>query len=634
MSSFFTELKRRNVVRVGIAYVILCWLAVQVAEAVLPGFGAPEWIFKTLVFLLAIGFPFVLIFAWAFELTPDGLKKTRDVDITTSVTSSTAKKINALIIGSLVLALGYFVWERQALIEAANQPAAIADSTVDEAVPTETADEEEVVESAKRRSIAVLPFVNMSSDAEQEWFADGLTEEILNSLARTPDLLVAARTSSFKFKGSNEDIPTIAAALGVEHVLEGSVRRSGDRLRVTAQLIRAHDGFHLWSQNFDRTLDDVIEIQEQVAIEIADALDTAMDPAALARMVSTGTASVPAYEEYLKGLADFGAAQATGDEYLMLSALEAFEKAVALDPEFASAYRRIALIWSAQISETLIFGDLEALKDEDAMGRYTAAIDKAIEFENSDVQRMAYRADKAHKDLNFLRAVQLNTDYLEQMPLDSPAHFTQMSLLRELGYYDQLEDAIERYYDLNSFSSGAVNGTLTALLDIDRPDLLRQYIDMALEQFGDDVNILYQVQRAQLWLGDIDGAAQVMPIILASDLADENKHLVALRQACAERDYAKATRLFERGLETFADDLSIVWLSNTIMGRDEEATKALMHYEETDNFVALADFLSYGRFDATQFPNFHAMLESRGVEPHPPLPVPFRCEIESPAGGN
>ncbi len=629
MSSFFTELKRRNVARVGLAYVIVCWLAVQVGEAVLPGFGAPEWVFKTLVLFLAIGFPLALIFAWAFELTPDGLKKPRDVHITSSVTTTTGKKINAIIIGSLVLALGYFLWERQGLIEAANQPAqpVAAAESLPSPAPTPTASSADIVESAQRRSIAVLPFVNMSSDEEQEWFADGLTEEILNSLARTPDLLVAARTSSFKFKGSRDDVPTIAASLGVEHVLEGSVRRSGDRLRVTAQLIRADDGFHLWSDTYDRTLDDVIEIQEQIAIQIADALDTAMNPEALARMVSAGTTSVPAYEEYLKGLADYGWALAGGDEYAMLSALEAFERSVEADPEFANAHWEIAGIWSAQTSTTLIFGNLEELADEDAMSHYEAAIDNAIRFEDSEIRQTAYRAHKARMDLNFLLAERLNTSYLDQMPLDSDAHFTQMSLLRELGYYEQLVEIIERYYNLNNFDSVAVNGTLTALLDVGRPDLLRQYIDLALEQFSDDVNVLYQVHRAQLWLGDIDGAARVMPAILASDLDDSNKHLVALRQACAERDYDKATRILERGLEKYADDVSIVWISNTIMSRDEAATQALMPYDDVEDFVVLADFLSYGRFDATEFPNFYAMLESRGVEPHPPLPVPFRCEI-------
>ena len=628
MSSFFTELKRRNVVRVAIAYVIVCWLAVQVGEAVLPGFGAPDWVFKTLVLLLAIGFPLVLIFAWAFELTPDGLKKTRDVDIASSVTATTGRKINALIMGSLVIAVVYFLWERQALIDAANAPGERV-ATESLAVPDSSTPGPAAAtgESVQRRSIAVLPFINMSSDDEQEWFADGLTEEILNALARTPDLLVSARTSSFKFKGSSEDIPTIAASLGVEHILEGSVRRSGDRLRVTAQLIRAMDGFHLWSETYDRTLDDVIEIQEQVALQIADALDTAMNPEELARMVSAGTASVPAYEEYLKGLADRGLALASGDEYAMLSALEAFNRAVELDPEFADAYWRIAIIWSSQMAETLIFGDIDSLEDEDALALYEAAIDKAIRFEENEIRKTLFRAHKARVDLNFRLAERLNTSYLEQMPHDGDARFSQMSLLRELGQYEQLVAAIEQYYKLNSFDSAAVNGTLTALLDTDRPDLLRRYVDLALEQFADDVSILYQIHRAQLWLGDVDGAAKVMPIILASDLGDGNKHLVALRQACAERDYDRATRIFERGLAEFADEPSTVWLSNTIMSRDEAAVETLMPYDEAEDFVVLADFLSYGRFDATAFPRFHAMLESRGVVPHPPKPVPFRCAI-------
>ena len=286
MGRFFDELKRRNVVRVAIAYLIFGWLVIQIGEALLPGFGAPDWVFKTMVLFLATGFPFALLFAWAFELTPDGIKKTRDVNLSASVTSSTGRTLDFAIIGALVIALGYFVWDRQQLIDAAEP---VPESDTAAAAVASPSDVRPVEADTKRRSIAVLPFVNMSSDEEQEWFVDGLTEELLNSLARTPDLLVAARTSSFNYKDSDEDIPEIAKALGVEHILEGSVRRSGDRLRVTAQLIRAADGFHLWSENYDRTMDDVIQIQEEVAIQIANALETAMDPEALARMVSAGT---------------------------------------------------------------------------------------------------------------------------------------------------------------------------------------------------------------------------------------------------------------------------------------------------------------------------------------------------------
>ena len=289
---FLAELKRRNVVRVGIAYVLIGWVLAQVAEFAFENFGAPDWVLKTFVTLLLLGLPLALFFAWAFEMTPEGIKREEDVDRSQSITASTGHKLNYVIIAALVVALGYALWSQRP-DEAAESPAAPAAASVTE--------EQDVDKKAPvLQSIAVLPFVNMSSDQAQEWFSDGLTEEILNALARTPDLLVAARTSSFKYKNSDEDIPTIAAALGVAHVLEGSVRSSRDRLRVTAQLIRASDGFHLWSQTYDREPEDVIRIQEEIALEIAKALETAMDPEELARMVSSGTNSVPAYTAYLE----------------------------------------------------------------------------------------------------------------------------------------------------------------------------------------------------------------------------------------------------------------------------------------------------------------------------------------------
>ncbi len=201
--------------RVGIAYIVIGWLLIQVAEFAFENFGAPEWVLKTFTVVVLLGLPIALFFAWAFELTPEGVKREKDVDRSQSITPLTGRKLDFIIIGALVVALGYFIWERQA-------PVASVDS-IESSEEATAADNKSVLGSAPAiRSIAVLPFVNMSSDKEQEWFSDGLTEEILNALARTPDLLVAARTSSFKFKGTNEDIPMIAKALGVAHVLEGS----------------------------------------------------------------------------------------------------------------------------------------------------------------------------------------------------------------------------------------------------------------------------------------------------------------------------------------------------------------------------------------------------------------------------
>ena len=415
MGTFFDELKRRNVVRVGIAYVVVCWLVFQIGEILFPEFGAPDWVFKTLILLLAIGFPFAMIFAWAFELTPDGIKKTKDVHVGTSVTASTGRRLDFIIIAALVVALIYFVWERQSPIGDATT------NSVAEPIAEEMVDETVATGEKPRRSIAVIPFVNMSSDKEQEWFADGLTEEILNSLARTPDLLVAARTSSFTFKGSNQDIPSIAASLGVDHILEGSVRRSGDRLRVTAQLVRASDGFHLWSENYDRAVDDMIDIQENVAIEIANALETAMDPEQLAKMVSSGTSSVPAFEAYLAGLAVGESTFVTGDIYENLNARDAFQLAIELDPEFADAYWRLSLFWRNQMTINLIPSGITDLTPAEIFPLYTDAIDNAIEHEKDSVSKMHFRAAKARSELKYRQALRLNAEYLKQRPNDQSA---------------------------------------------------------------------------------------------------------------------------------------------------------------------------------------------------------------------
>ena len=623
MGRFFDELKRRNVVRVAIAYLIFGWLVIQIGEALLPGFGAPDWVFKTMVLFLATGFPFALLFAWAFELTPDGIKKTRDVNLAASVTASTGRKLDFAIIGALVIALGYFVWDRQQLIDAATPVAETDTATPDAEGPS---DVQPVEADTKRRSIAVLPFVNMSSDTEQEWFAEGLTEEILNSLARTPDLLVTARTSSFNYKNSDEDIPDIAKSLGVEHILEGSVRRSGDRLRVTAQLIRAVDGFHLWSQNYDRTMDDVIQIQEEVAIQIANALETAMDPEALARMVSAGTSSVPAYEAYLQGLTFGVSSIASGDVYEFLSAREAYERAIELDPEFALAYRRLAEFWRLQLTTANIAAGLTELPTEEILARYDGAIDNAIRYEKDPVRQIAYRADKAHAEMKYLQALRLITSYLEQRPNDHDAQAIQLELYQTLGMYDEAVAAVAAFYERDGYHPIVTVGSILSLLYGDDPEVLREFTEKSIERFADNVNVLYQAHRALLWLGDIDGASKVLPLVQASDMEADNRALATLRQVCAEGKTALGTRIFNKMLQDHPDETAAIWLSRKIMGRDDEALEFLRTLDNIENMSSIASFLVYSHFDARQFPNFLAILEAQGIEPHALKPVPYRCK--------
>jgi TolB-like protein len=255
MPGLFEELKRRNVFKVGTAYVVLAWLLAQITDVFLEPFGAPDWVIKTILLVLVAGFPLALFFAWAFEMTPEGIKKEKDVDRNESITHETGQKLNLAIIFILVLALGYFAFDKFVLD--VERDAELVRATEDIAAAAEA--------KPGQKSIAVLPFVNMSEDTSNEYFSDGISEEILNSLARVKELKVAGRTSSFAFKGQNQDLRKIGDALGVEHILEGSVRKAGAKVRITAQLIQVDDGFHLWSDTYDRELNDVFAIQDEIA---------------------------------------------------------------------------------------------------------------------------------------------------------------------------------------------------------------------------------------------------------------------------------------------------------------------------------------------------------------------------------
>jgi adenylate cyclase len=334
--SFFNELKRRNVIKVAAAYVIVGWLTMQVGDTLGPALLLPGWINSALAFFLILGFPLALFFAWAFEMTPEGIKKEKDVDRSTSITNVTSQKLNSLIIGLLVLALGYFAFDKFVLDpgrDAADIEAAV--QTAQEAVPMAA----EVTGNDK--SIAVLPFVNMSSDEEQEYFSDGLSEELLNLLAKIPELQVAARTSSFSFKGQNIEIPEIAERLGVANVLEGSVRKSGNQVRITAQLIQADNGFHLWSETFDRELDNIFQIQDEIALAVVDSLKITLLGAA---PKSTET-DPEAYRLYLEG--QYIGYQRTPEA--LARAIQLFKQAVEIDARYAPAWAELGYtyIWKA-----------------------------------------------------------------------------------------------------------------------------------------------------------------------------------------------------------------------------------------------------------------------------------------------
>ena len=269
--SLLTELKRRNVFRVGIFYAVLSWLILQVADVIFGVTQLPEWSLTLVAIILGLGFFPALIFAWVFELTPEGIKLEKDVDRSTSVTPQTARKLDIAVIVLLVVAIVLFVGDRFVGDRTGETPSAgfEGDRATSWSVPGRST---AGAEQAENNSVAVLPFTNMSADADNEYFADGISEEILNLLADVRDLSVASRTSAFGFKGKDTPIPEIASALNVRYVLEGSVRKAGEQVRVTAQLIDARTDRHLWSETFDRTLEDIFAIQDEIAGAIGDAL--------------------------------------------------------------------------------------------------------------------------------------------------------------------------------------------------------------------------------------------------------------------------------------------------------------------------------------------------------------------------
>lgn len=344
--SLFAELKRRNVFRVGAAYLVVAWLLVEVSDTIFPRLGLPEWTVTFVIALLLLGLPVALFFAWAFELTPEGVKRTEEIDPQASVTPQTGRAIDKLILVGMVVVVAVVVADRfvfrdrgqdvpaPAAGQAAGSSAAQAGPAVATAADAPAAQTAPAVNAETAQSeasgIAVLPFVNMSPDPDNAYFADGISEELLNILAGIEGLKVVSRTSAFSFKDTNTPIPEIARQLKVRHILEGSVRRQDNRVRITAQLIETGSDTHLWSETFERDLVDIFRVQEEIARAITTALEGVLGVRKIS--VATPTADLEAYERFLRGRTRFY--QRVGlDE-----AITDLQFAVQRDPAFAEAW--------------------------------------------------------------------------------------------------------------------------------------------------------------------------------------------------------------------------------------------------------------------------------------------------------
>jgi adenylate cyclase len=330
--SLFNELKRRNVFRIGIAYLVGGWLLLQIVDVIGPILNLPDEVARYVLFLLAAGFLPALILAWVFELTPEGVMLESEVDRTASITRRTGRKLDRAIIVILVFAVSFLLFDKLSQ----EDPESVAWTVSGE--PRQTA-AEPGAPVFTGKSVAVLPFMAMSNGPDDDYFSDGLTEEIINALAQLPDLLVTARTSAFHFKDANLPIDEIARQLGVEHVVEGSVRRAGDQLRITAQLIRASDGFHLWSQAYDRRTQETFAVQSDIAEKVASALHVFLDDTMRERMKRAGTRNVEAFISFQKGMGLYERAHQEPNQISLLKRANIeFDNAIAMSPELVEAY--------------------------------------------------------------------------------------------------------------------------------------------------------------------------------------------------------------------------------------------------------------------------------------------------------
>ncbi|NGX16343.1 tetratricopeptide repeat protein [Wenzhouxiangella sp. XN24] len=445
--TLLAELKRRNVIRVAILYVVTAWLLLQAADVGMSALGLPEWTGRMVLLLLGLGFPVALVFSWIYELTPEGLRRDSEIDAPGALSGRTGHKLNVAIVVLLLIAIGLGLADRLAspgtgsaegLDGDVDTPADTAAGTVARTYVSTVVDAP-VRSQASDSSIAVLPFADLSREGDNEYFSDGLTEELLNALAKVRALKVAGRTSSFAYKGRDVDLRVIGEELGVAHLLEGSVRKSGNRLRITAQLIKAEDGYHVWSETYDRELTDVFAIQSDIAGQVVEALEVTLLGEDETRMQAGGTTNVEAYNDYLRGryLLNQGSRQDTLQE-----AVAALESALQKDPEFADAWFALGNASTLLVANGWIGAEEGWARIEEAAvqaRRHAPQIAAGYMLEG---YLLAYR------DLQWTEARALMRRAVELEPGNSTISFNYAILLRGLPYYDEGLAAMRRAVQL------------------------------------------------------------------------------------------------------------------------------------------------------------------------------------------
>ena len=461
MGNLFEELKRRKVFRVGAAYLVVGWIALQVVGEIADPLKLPVWTASLVVVLLGIGFPVAIVLAWAFEVTPEGVKKTPD--------TQSRSYIFAALAAVLLAAGGYYYYRDTGPV------AEVAQEVPSDVVPSDILSIP-VLPAANDKSIAVLPFVDMSAAGDQEYLGDGITEEILNVLVHSRDLRVVGRTSSFSFKGRNQDLRAIGEALGVAYILEGSIRKAGERVRVTAQLVKASDGFHLWSETYDRTLNDIFALQDEIAAAISGALETSLDYGNT-DIIASRTTNTQANEMYLQGLAALKA-RGSGVAY----AIVALTAATELDPEYASAWSSLGFAYN-QLGTSQYLGT-ESFDDyrETLIEQY---IEKALVLNPDDTTAHHLKANMLRDNNEWIEAELEYLLAIESDPQSAAIYEDYAEFLYDVGRLGEAVAVGRRSYELDPLTPLYISAYADPLMDFGDYAAAESFQSLAVQQGGE-----------------------------------------------------------------------------------------------------------------------------------------------------
>lgn len=483
--SLFVELKRRSVFRVAIAYLAAAWLLTEVADTLFPAFGIPDWGFRFFVIVLALGFVLALIFSWAYELTPEGLKRERDVVRDATITHLTAKRLDIVTIVLFGLALAFVAMDRLWLGSRVAPPVTIPAEVTGEDAQSDEAQSPEA--DSPRSSIAVLPFANRSANPEDAFFVEGIHDDLLTHISRISAIKTISRTSVLRYRETDKSIPEIAAELGVATVLEGGVQRAGDQVRINVQLIDARTDEYLWSEIYDRQLStaNLFAIQTEIAESIAAALQAALSPREEQQLRMVPTQNLPAYEAYLLGRQRL---EERSTESLV-GAVRYFQKAVELDPQYA-------LAWAALADAYLEQADM-GVSPAETFERSRAAVNTALSL-NEELA-------EAHTTLATLRFRQHDVAGAEESYARARALNPNYPKLK--SWYGILLGNSGRWDEARQWRAAAVE------LDPMSPELRRSYA-VALRAIGQNEEALKQLERAIEINPDFTPALDAMATIL------------------------------------------------------------------------------------------------------------------------